>query len=146
MSKSNTFENEIQAHIFRNADVALIGDATGLRGSTTVGSLFVSLHTANPGETGNQSTSEANYTGYARIAVVRSAAGWALTAETISNAAAITFAECTAGSNSITHFGIGTTISGTGKLLYYGTLTTPLAVSTGVTPQFAIGQLTIAED
>ena len=36
--------------------------------------LYISLHKANPGATGNQSTSEATYgggTGYARVAVAR---------------------------------------------------------------------------
>ena len=62
MSKSNTFENEFLLHLLQNADISNVGDATGLRGSSTAGSLYVGLHTADPGEAGDQTTSEATYT------------------------------------------------------------------------------------
>lgn len=135
MSKSNTFENDLLLLAFNNTGASLIGDATGLRGSTTAGSLYVSLHTADPGEAGTQTTSEATYTSYARVAVARSGAGWVVTANSVSPAAAINFPACTAGTNTITHFGVGTDVSGAGKLLYKGTVTPNIAVSSGVTPQ-----------
>ena len=75
MSLSNASENDLLLLYFNNTNVANMGDATGVRGSTVAGSLFVSLHTADPGETGTQSTSETSYTGYARVAVARSGAG-----------------------------------------------------------------------
>lgn len=56
MSKGNTFENDLLLLIFNNTDAALIGDATGLRGSSTAGSLYVALHTADPGEAGTAAT------------------------------------------------------------------------------------------
>lgn len=146
MSKGNTFENDLMLLIFNNTNAALIGDATGLRGSSTAGSLYVSLHTANPDETGNQTSSEATYTSYARVAVARSGAGWTVVNNAVSNAAAITFPACTGGSNTITHFAVGTDSSGTGKILYKGALNSSLAVSTGITPEFAIGDLDISED
>lgn len=64
--------------LFVNSNAANIGDATGLRGSSTVGSLYVSLHTADPGTTGDQTTSEATYTSYARVAVARTSGGWTI--------------------------------------------------------------------
>lgn len=146
MSKSNSFETSILGLILQNANIANIGDAAGLRGAAAAGNLHVSLHTADPGEAGNQSTSEANYTGYARVAVVRSAGGWAVANGVGSNAAAINFGQCTAGSNNITHFGIGVASAGATELLYKGALTASLAVSAGITPQFATGALTITED
>jgi hypothetical protein len=146
MSMSNTFETNLLNHIFTNADIALVGDATGLRGSSTAGSLYVGLHTANPDEAGSQTTSEATYTGYARIAVVRSGSGWTVSGNAVSNAAAVTFDPCTAGSNTISHFTIGTDASGAGKVILYGELTAPLAVSSGITPEFAIGALTATAD
>jgi hypothetical protein len=133
--------------VFNNTNVSLIGDATGLRGATTVGSLFCSLHTADPGETGTQSTSEAAYTSYARVAVSRSGAGWTVASGSASNAAAINWPACTGGTSSVTHWAIGTDASGTGKLLYKGALTTsPLSVSTGITPTAAIGAIVVTED
>lgn len=124
MSKGNTFENELLLHIFQNADIADIGDAAGLQNSAAAGSLYVALHTADPGEGGNQSTSEISYTGYARVAVARSSGGWTVTNNVVTNAAAVTFGACTAGSGTATHFSIGTLSSGSGKILYKGPLGT----------------------
>jgi hypothetical protein len=145
MSKSNTFENQLLLHIFQNAAISLIGDAVGLRGSTTAGVLYVSLHTADPTEGGDQTSSEATYTGYARVAVVRSAVGWTVTGNLVENAGVVTFPICAGGSNAITHFGIGTDPTGAGKLLYSGT-TSALSVTTNITPDFAAGALDITED
>lgn len=146
MSKGNTFENDLMLLIFNNTNIANVGDVTGLRGSTSAGSLYVSLHTADPGEAGDQTTSEATYTSYARVAVARSSAGWTVSGNAVSNTAAISFPACTGGSNTITHFAVGTSSSGTGKVLYKGALTASLAVSSGITPSFAIGELDISED
>lgn len=97
-------------------------------------------------ETVDNTTSEATYTGYARVAVVRSAAGWAISGNEISNAAEVTFGACSAGSNTITHFGIGTAETTEGHLLFSGALTASLAVSAGITPEFAIGALDVTAD
>lgn len=145
MSKTNTFENELLRLIFNNEDIALIGDAAGIQNSAAAGSLYVSLHTADPGEAGDQSTSEATYTGYARVAVARTTGGWTVTANSVSPVAAITFGACTAGTNTITHFGVGASSSGAGKLLYKGAVTPNIAVSSGVTPQLTTASA-ITED
>jgi hypothetical protein len=135
MSKSNTFETDFLRLIFNNTGISLVGDATGLPGSATAGSLFVSLHTADPGEAGDQSTSETTYTGYARVGVARSGANWVVTNNSVSPNAAITFGACTAGTATITHFGVGASSSGAGKLLYKGAISPTISVSSGVTPQ-----------
>lgn len=148
MSKGNTFESDLLLLIFNNTNIANLGDATGVRGSTTAGSVYISLHTADPGETGDQTTSEATYTSYARVAVARSGAGWTIsgTAPTqAANAATVTFPTCTGGSSTCTFFGVGTASSGTGKLLYKGAITS-LAVTNGITPQAAAGALVCTED
>ena len=146
MSATNAFETAILNLVFANANAANIGDATGLRGSTTAGSFFISLHTADPGETGSQTTSEATYTGYARIAVARSGSGWTVSGNSATNAAITTFGACTGGTNTITHFGIGSDLSGTGNLFFKGALTASLAVSSGVTPNFPVSSLTVTAD
>lgn len=124
MSKGNTFENDLLQLIFNNVDIALIGDAAGIQNSAAAGSLYVSLHTAEPGEGGSQTTSETAYTNYARVAVARSVAGWTVSANQVSNAAAVTFPTGGLTGATITHFGIGTDSSGAGKLLYSGPLGT----------------------
>ena len=145
-SKSNAWENALLLLVFNNTNAANIGDATGLRGSTTAGSLYVSLHTADPGEAGDQTTSEAAYTGYARIAGARSSAFWTVTTNSVSPVANIDFGECTASAGSpITHFGVGTASSGAGVLLMSGTVTPNITMAVGVIPRIKTTS-TLTED
>lgn len=149
MSLGNSAENNLLLLIFNNTNWANIGDATGLRGSTGAGSFYSSLHTGDPGETGSQTTSEATYTSYARVAVARSAGGWTVsgTAPTqAANAGAVTFPACTGGSSTCTYFEVGRESSGAGEALWIGALTASLAVTNGITPSFAIGQLVCTLD
>lgn len=141
MSASNAFETAILQLILNNAALANIGDASGLQPSAADGSLYVSLHTASPGEAGDQTTSEATYTSYARVAVTRDGTGWSIASGAASNAAEVAFPTATGGTNTITHVGVGTAASGAGNLLLYGALDASLSVSNGVTPSFAIGAL-----
>lgn len=146
MSKSNVFENDLLALIFNNTTIAAVGDATGVRGSTVAGSLYWSLHTADPGEAGTAITSETAYTGYARVAAARSSAGFTVTGSSVSPPANVDFGECTASPGAaITHFGIVSTASGAGKLLYKGTITPNIAVAVGVIPRIK-STSTITED
>jgi hypothetical protein len=133
--------------IFENANYANVGDATGLRGSSTAGVFYVSLHTgAGPTDTGAQNSSEATYSPYARVSVARSTAGWSVASGVADNDAAITFAACSSGSDTVTQFGIGSDSSSTGNLFLWGALTSSLAVSAGITPAFAIGALDVTLD
>ena len=146
MSLPNAMETAFLQHFFQNADIANIGDATGLRGSSVAGSFYFSLHTADPGEAGAQNTSEISYTGYTRVAVARSAGGFTVSGNQVSNAAAIAFPTCTGGSGTATHFAIGTSASGAGTLLYSGALNSSMAISNGHTPTYATGQMQINVD
>lgn len=146
MSKSNTFENDLLLLIFNNTDITLIGDAAGIQNSAAAGSLYVSLHTSDPADTGDQTTNETAYTNYARVAVARSGVGWTVTANAVANAALVQFPQCGITGATLTHFGVGTDSSGAGKLLYSGALSASLAVSSGIQPQFAAGDLDITED
>jgi hypothetical protein len=136
MSKGNTTENDFQKYTFNKTPMSW--DA--------LTQLFVSLHTGSPGETGDQTTSEANYTGYTRVAVQRQAGVWTVTDNEVKNASQIQFPQCAGLTNTITDVAIGTLFSGTGQVLYYGTLNSPLTVSNLIQPQFAINALTITED
>lgn len=145
MSKGNTFENELLSLIFANSNIANIGDATGLRGSSTAGSLYAALHTGDPGEAGDQTTNECSYTSYARVAVVRSGAGWTVTGNSVSPAANVDFPAATGGSQTATHFSIGTASGGAGKILYKGTISPNISISSGVQPRLSTAT-TITED
>ena len=146
MSLTNAAEANLLNLLFLNVDWANIGDAAGLQNSAAAGSFYISLHTADPGEAGTQTTNEISYTGYARVAVNRAGSGWTLTAQTISNAALVQFAQCTGGSGTATHFGIGTDLSGAGNLLMKGALTSSLNISNGIQPQFPAAALTVLVD
>jgi len=146
MSKANTFENELLQLLFNNVDIADIGDAGGIQNSATAGSFYIALHTADPGEAGNASTSEAAYGSYARVAVARTVGGWTVSGSSVSNAAQISFPECTSGSETITYCSITTASSGASKIIYSGALTASRSISSGITPLFAISGLTVTED
>ena len=135
MSKSDAFESALLALIFQNTNIANVGDATGLRGAAAAGQLFVALHTADPGEAGTQTTNEVAYTGYARVGLARSSAGFTITGNSVSPAAHVDFPACTAGSATATHFSIGVASTGAGVVLYKGAISPTIAIAAGVTPR-----------
>jgi hypothetical protein len=139
-SKGNTFENDM-LKLFFNATA--IADLAADDQSSPATTLTVALHTADPGETGNQSTSEAAYTSYARVTVARTTGGWTVTANSVSPVAAISFPAGTGGSGTVTHGSIGTGVSN--YLMYSGTVTPNIVTGNGVTPQLTTAS-TITED
>lgn len=143
MTATNQFEDDLLELLFENATAPNIGDVTGIAGGTA-GSVQVSLHTATLSDTDTLATaSEAAYTSYARETVARSAAGWSTLSGTVDNVAAITFTTATGGSETETDFGL--CLATTGNFLQiFGALTSSLAVSNGITPEFAIGDLDIS--
>lgn len=145
MSKSNAFETAFLSHLFENANIANVGDATGLRGSSTAGSLYFSLHTSDPGEAGDQTTNEVAYTSYARVAVARSSSGWTVSGNAVAVDADVTFPAGTGGSGTATHWGLGTASSGAGTLLYYGAISPSIVCGNGVTPKLTAGTV-VTED
>lgn len=142
MSKSDTWENSLLKLLFQATAVANVADNAA---ASPLTNLYVSLHTADPGEAGTATTNETSYTSYARVAVARSSGGWTVTANSVSPVANIDFPACTGGSATITHFGIVSTSSGAGTLYYSGTVTPNIAVSSGVTPRLTTAS-TITED
>ena len=146
MSASNAFETDLLEHIFENAALAKIGDASGLQPSATAGSLYIGLHTGDPGEAGDQTTNECDYTSYARVAVARTDAKWTISGNSCKNADVVTFPEATGGTNTATHFSIGTDSSGAGLLLFSGALDSSLSISNGITPEYAAEALEITAD
>lgn len=146
MSKSNTFENEILLHIFNNSSIAGIGDTSGVLPSAGAGVLYLSLHTADPGESGTQATSEISYTGYARVAVARSALGFNVSGATVTLAANADFPEMTAGTGGVvTFFSVGKAASGATNILYSGAVSPSISVAVGVTPRLKL-TTSITED
>lgn len=143
--KSNSLESQILALIFQATAIANIADNAA---SSPLTNLYVALHTADPTTAGAQNASEVAYTGYARVAVARTSAGWTISGSgptQVANAAAVNFPACTGGSATATWFSIGTAASGANEILYGGQLNSPFPISNGITPAFGAGTLVATE-
>lgn len=144
MSKGNTFENDLLKLIFQATAIANIADNAA---SSPLTNLYLSLHTSDPGEAGDQTTNETAYTSYARKAVARTSGGFTVSTNTVTLVADQDFPECTGSpGGAITHFGIGTAASGAGKLLYSGTVSPNITMATGVIPRIKASGTSVTED
>lgn len=132
MSASNAFETDLLELIFNGTTIANLADDAG---SSPATSITVALHTSDPGESGDQSTNEATYTGYTRVQVDRDNTGWVVSGNQVSPAATISFPAASGGSETITHFSVGTGVGD--YMLISGTVSPNIAVSEGVTPQLS---------
>src|SRR5574340_1328219 len=81
MAKGTTFDNDLLKLIFQATGIANMADNASVSPLTN---LYVSLHTADPGAAGNQTTNEVAYTSYARVAIARTSAGWTVTSNSVS--------------------------------------------------------------
>lgn len=132
MPIGSTFRNDLLKLIFQATAIANVADNAA---TSPLTNLFWSLHTADPGASGSQTTSEAAYTSYARVSVARTSGGHAVSTNVMNPVANVDFPAATGGSETETHFMIGTATSGAGKQLFSGTVSPNIAVSSGVTPR-----------
>jgi hypothetical protein len=104
--------------------------------TTPITAHWLSLATADPGETGTQATNEATYTDYARESVDRAsgAGGFNIAANPVLLNEDHPFVQASGGTSTVTHFGIGHAETSTGTLDGSGTVTPNIEVATGVTP------------
>lgn len=105
---------------------------------------YLAMFTGDPTESGSLAA-EANYTGYARVALTKSSS-WTGTASPYTNTNLIQLGACTAGTNALTHFAIVDTASGAVSMMISGALSSTLNVSAGIQPQFSPGALSISAD
>lgn len=127
MAFGTAYGNAVLDNLLRN-------DATP---AVIYASVFISLHTADPGATG---AAEAAYTSYARIEVT---VGFAAAAsKTTNNDAAVTFPENTGSNETETYVGIWDAVS-SGAFLGGGALTASQLVPAGGIPEFAAGALDV---
>lgn len=133
MPKSAAFENDILKLIFHGTAIANIADNAA---ASPLTNLYISLHTADPGAAGNQTTNECTYTGYARVDLLRSSGGFAVNSNVVTPVSSITFPQASAGSETATYLAVGMQdTGGAGKILFYGTLSPTIAITTGVIPE-----------
>jgi len=146
---SNTAENALLLLLFNKTTwtAFAISDA----GTTT--NIYISLHSADPGEAGDQTTSECavgTFTGYARKGVLRTVGEWTVSGTTTCfarNNNIISFDPITAGTSTSHPFaGLGTSLSGAGMLMASGALTTTIYLANGVTPTIAVNGISFQLD
>ena len=153
--KGTELQRTLLNYIFcTSATSAAGGAASGPGGAATSTTtlLYVSLHTADPGNAGTQATNEVAYTGYTRIATQRTASagvgGWTISAAfspcSVYPTTGVTFPQCTTASTLIiTNWAVGTASSaatqGTTFLYYCGTVTPNISLGANVTPSLTTG-------
>ena len=134
MSMSDTTETAALNLFLRGTDPAYRAGATQ----------YLALFTADPTDSASLAA-EANYTGYARVALTKASA-WTGTASPFTNTNLIQFGACTAGTNALTHFAVVDTASGAVAMMISGALSATLNVSNGIQPQFSSGSLSISAE
>lgn len=133
-SKGDTYENDLLKLLFNATAIANVADNAA---SSPLTNLSWALHTADPGESGNQSTNEITYTSYARVSVARTSGGHTVTANSVSPAASVDFPAGTGGSGTATHFSVGPTGGGATKIFYSGTVTPNIVTGNGIQPKLS---------
>ena len=138
MAKGATFSDQFLKLILNATAIPNIADNASVAPLTN---LYVSLHTADPTSSGNQTTNEVSYTGYTRVAVARTSGGWSVSGNTFDPVSTIVFPACTGGSATATFAMIGTALSGTGENLWSGPITPSIAISNGVIPELTTASM-----
>lgn len=110
----DTTRNDILLLYFNATAIANLADNAA---SSPLTNLHVALHSGYVGSSGNQTTNEITYTGYARVAVARTNGGWTVSANLVVPVATIGFGACTAGSATAMFATIGTAATSTGKVI-----------------------------
>jgi hypothetical protein len=136
MTIANATESAVLKLIFNATAWANYADNAATTPQTNVG---VSLHTGDPGEAGDASTSEATYTSYTRVNVARTTGGWTETTGSVSPVANIDFPAGTGGSGTVTFFATSksnaTPPTGAQPILWSGTVSPSIVTGSGVTPR-----------
>lgn len=143
MPKSTATCNSVINLMYRAVAWANVADNAAASPLVTV---YVALHTAplTPA-TNSQAENETAYTDYARQAVARPA-GWDdASGGGTANTATISYPQCGVTGSTLTDVSTGVAISGATAWWHTGALNSSLAVSSGITPQFAAGALTVTE-
>lgn len=143
MPKSTSTCNSLINLLYRAVAWANVADNAAASPLTNV---YVALHTAGLTAAANsQAENETSYTNYARQAAARSTGWAAASGGATQNTATISFPQCGVTGATLTDVSTGVAVSGATAVWHYGALNAPLAVSSGITPQFAVGALTITE-
>lgn len=146
MTATNQFEEDLLLALFTHVTLPNVGDPTGMGVATTQGSVDISLHDPAPTDTStSNATGALVYTNYAVASVSRAGAQWTISGGSCDNTNAISFATCGATGDTAVGWGL---VFDTGStfLQLFGTLTSNLVISNGITPEFAATAFAITLD
>lgn len=140
MSIGDTTENAILALVYRATAWANYADNAASSPQTNIG---LSLHTADPGDSGTASTNEITYTSYTRVNKTRDSnatTGWNTPAGgSVSPNTNIDFPAGTGGSGTATHFmtaaSNATPPTGAQVQLWSGEIEPDIVTGNGITPR-----------
>lgn len=134
MPFSTAHANDLLELIFNGTAIPDLAENDATGPSTN---LYFAGHTSSPGVGGTQATNEVTYTGRSRPTCARSSGGFTVSTNTVVPVATVSFGACTVGSETMTHFSIGTsgTPGAAGYHICHGTVTPNIAIAPGVTPQ-----------
>lgn len=138
-SMTDVGEKAILNYLFRNTAIGLDGT-----------NVWIALFTTTP--TDSTTGTEVSGGSYARVAVVRTGAGWdaasGASPGTTQNTGAITFATATADWGTVTGFGVCLSLAGSlsTDMIYWGALGANKTVSNGDTASYAAGTLSVTQD
>lgn len=133
MSISDTTENAILNLIYSATTWANYAQNAATTPETNI---VVALHTGDPGDTGAQNTTEAAYTNYARVNVLRSTGWTTSTVGSVSPVANVDFLASGAAGSTVTFFSTGKSGGGASPILWSGTVTPNIAIgAAGITPR-----------
>lgn len=132
MSASNYLELELLDHVLGGADY------------TRPATVYISLHTGDPGETGASEVASSN--NYSRASVTNNATNFPAAASgSKSNDTVIQFATPSGTWGTVTHFGIWDAAT-TGNFLFGGALSVSKTINSGDDVEFGVGAMTITAD
>lgn len=116
-------------------------------GSSPAASFWISLHTTDPGETGDQTVGETAYGDYERQEVLRDGTGWTVSNDTVENLTAIAFPPCaSAPGDPIQYLGIGLDETGAGTLMFVLPLADAITMEVATQPYFDVGEVIVTCD
>lgn len=134
--QASSWKDYLNKLVFNATAIAKIADNAAV---TPLTDLYVTLHTVDPlnATVPDQSTSEVAYTGYARQAVPRTTAGWTCANGSVTPAEAVEF-PVVAGMTvpqQVAYFGVGTDLTGAGKIIASGKLNPAFNMANGFVPR-----------
>jgi hypothetical protein len=140
-AKDRTFSGLYLALLFNNTPIPGLANP-----SSPPTDLYLSLHIDDPTATGDQSTNEVGYAGYARVPIPRTSAGFEITGNSVKLVRPATFpAVPSSQTYPATYFAIGQDPTGPGQKMYSGPIFPYLTLAFGIPVRLTVGT-TITEN